>query len=227
VAGFRLDVAISNTGSVVVKIKLTYCPCPGGEHYMRRILAIFGAALFVSALALFGYLAYIFHLDMVSRQIDRISEKFSSYQCSAALKSAVPPTRTPVIGESILVSLMFINPGREDCEVTVTINAAGFDKDPEDPLSYILHPGSTPKYFTISAKAAGQHEVVVSCGNVDITFGMRVLSNQFLSPSATLVASGFLSILGPMATIPWWIDLYRRRKEKPVEKTTLADPPAA
>jgi hypothetical protein len=179
-----------------------------------RSLAVLGVILLFLGLALFGYFVHLVNLDFVARQSDKIKEWNAAGGCDHALKNAVPPTRTPAVGESVLIVLTFVNPDSDDCDVTAYLNAAGFDKDPSESTKYTLAPGTGTKYWTISPKTAGSHEVVVRSGNVDITFGMQVLSNQFLGPSTALVLSGCLSALGPMATIPWWIDFYRRRKDE-------------
>jgi hypothetical protein len=82
------------------------------------------------------------------------------------------------------------------------------------PVKYTLQPGKTTEKWTIAAKTAGNQEIVVTSGNVGITIGMKVLSNQFFGPTTMLILSGVSWVLGPMLTVPWWIDLYRRRKDK-------------
>jgi hypothetical protein len=188
------------------------------RSHLAGTAAIFGIILLFFGLALFGYFLHLVNLDDLARSSDGINERMSSGGCLHALKSAVPPTRTPAIGESVLIVLTFVNPDTEDCDVTVSLDAAGFDKDPSGPAQFTLAPGTSTKYWTISPKAAGSHEVLVRSDLVDITFGMQVLSNQFFGASTTLVLSSVLSMLGPMATIPWWIDFYRRRKDEAAKR---------
>jgi hypothetical protein len=56
----------------------------------------------------------------------------SASQCSHALKNVVLPTRVPVVGESFANEIVLLNPSTEDCKVRISLDAAGFNKDPKD-----------------------------------------------------------------------------------------------
>lgn len=185
---------------------------------MRRILAISGGIAFLGGLLLFGLFLYVVQLDLRARRLDTLSEAQSAGGCSHALQAAAPPTRTPVIGETLLLALAFLNENSRSCDVTVRLEAAGFDKDPASPRTYVLSPGSSTRYWSIAAKQAGEHKLLLSSGNVSLTLGINVLPNPFFGASTTLILSAFLSLLGPMATIPWWIERFRGRQ---TDKTEL------
>jgi hypothetical protein len=133
----------------------------------------------------------------------------------------MPPTRTPVVGESLLLVLDFNNAGEDACEATVELEAAGFEKDPTSPRTYNLPPGKSLQYWSISPKQAGEHSLVVTAAQRSRTVGLNVLSNHFFGTSTMLLISGLLSALGPMATIPWWIERLGRRGVKVDNKKSV------
>jgi hypothetical protein len=187
----------------------------------RSLLAISGGVVCISGIALLGSSLSIIQQEIDARARDEKDVRHAAGRCQHALKEAVAPTRTPAVGESSIIRLIFVNPTPADCQVIAVINAAGFSKDPEGPQRYALNTGINRRYWTVSAKEPGDHEIVVSSGDVSITLGMHILANQFLSQSTTLIISAVLSILGPMATIPWWIELYRKNKQEKIDKRLI------
>jgi hypothetical protein len=184
---------------------------------LRQLLAISGV---ISLLVGLWFLFELHQTDRDARSRDGGSSTPVSSRprgCPEALTSVDPPTRTPVIGESMLLALLFWNTGSKSCEVKVSLSAAGFEKDPPGPQTYTVPPGKSLQHWSISAKQPGKHQIVVSSGGEEKKVGMNVSSNQFFSPSTMLVISALLSSLGPMATIPWWLEWHRKRRREPVD----------
>lgn len=180
----------------------------------RRLLALLGILLTVLGLTLFGYFLWLAQLEIAARQRDGRTSLHAAGGCLHALQTAVIPKRTPVVGETIVIELIFMNLNPEECQVGASLNAAGFQKDPEAGQTFTLQPGVNNRYWTISAKEAGEHEIVVHSDLESRRLGLHVLSNQFFGPSTALLVSAFLSILGPMTTIPWWLDWREKRKRR-------------
>lgn len=180
----------------------------------RNLLALLGIVLTISGLALFGYFSWITQLDIAARRRDGGSSLHSAGGCSHALQTAVAPNRTPVVGETIVIELIFSNTTSKNCDVGAFLDAAGFKKDPEGGKTFTLQPGINHQYWTISANQSGDHEIIVSSDLETRRLGLHVLSNQFFGSSTALMFSALLSILGPMTTMPWWLDWYDKRRRR-------------
>jgi hypothetical protein len=179
-----------------------------------RLLATSGILATLLGVALFGNFLWVTHLEIAARYRDGGESLSSAGGCSHALQTVVAPKRTPVVGETIVLELFFMNTLSKDCEVDVSLRAAGFDKDPADGQKFKLTPGTNSRFWTLSAKQPGDHEVIVSSGLEMRRLGLHILSNQFLDPATALLLSGLLSLLGPMATIPWWLEWREKRRSK-------------
>jgi hypothetical protein len=201
----------------------------GRLHMQRRkLFALAGAAIF-----LFGCIGlvvgvYVFFLGIAASHRDSVYTNQSDGACEHVLGTVTPPTRTPVVGESFKLSINFINwlilaPVEEGvpnikenpdyCNVSIYIDAPGFEIG-DNPRKFRIPPGDSKQFIAIEAKNAGLHEIVLNDGQGQTVIGLHVLSNPFFSPSQMFLISGFLACLGPMATIPWWIDYLRSRAER-------------
>jgi hypothetical protein len=183
-----------------------------------KLLAISGAGAFALGMTyLLGGLS-VKVLDKAARSRDNNFSNASNSisRCEIGTWVEKPKLRTPVVGESIVLKInMHVWGNRNDCKMSVDVEAAGFDKDPNSSQTYNLGLGDNARYWTVSPKQAGEHDIVVVFDrNEFITTGIHVLSNSFFDQTEMNVISAALSLLGPAATIPWWLEWVAKRRDR-------------
>ena len=185
--------------------------------YGKKSLAVVGLVLIATAILLRGGTMYVNHMIKVATQYDGLGFPLklgAASDCPYALKTATAPTRTPVVGEAMIILLTFKNPNKKPCEVYVELEAAGFDKDPKGTRKIELPSGVSFHRWSVSPKNPGNHRIIVDSGGASFVVGFTVLANQFVSPYVMNTVSVILSLLGPMATIPWWLNWYSNRQRR-------------
>jgi hypothetical protein len=181
----------------------------------RRLLAVFGTMATLLGLGLLAASSYsIGRLERDARSVDEKIERRGSPAPSCALISVSAPTRTPYVGETMALVLTFSNTQSGRCNIKVWIDAPGFEKDQSSPREYAVPPGESERHVSLLAKQPGRHSISLSSEDVSIDVGLNVLSNDLFGPRVTSALGLIATFLGPVGTLPFWIEVYRNRRRK-------------
>jgi hypothetical protein len=134
--------------------------------------------------------------------------------------AATPPER--VISEnrsqSIVVSVK--NTLDEDCRSEIELRAPGFDISPQKESQVITLASASggSVSWILTPRKTGSFEISVSDIFDTKIFGITVKTMFGLTSAQAKAASAVGGLMGPMLTLPWWIDkFWSRKKIKPAE----------
>jgi hypothetical protein len=142
--------------------------------------------------------------------------------CSNPL-AAVEVERVLAIGDS--ANLELVVESDRPCWARISILAVAFELSPEAEIRREFPQGTTRIAWNISPKRAGSHVITLvahdTAGDAAPApeaqhkkIGITVKNEQLLNRWQSLLLSIVSSIGGPLLTVPWWIDWYRRRRQR-------------
>lgn len=118
------------------------------------------------------------------------------------------------LDEAANLSLVLQNTGDIDCTVQISLNAVTFRISPPSPQSAHLPAKSTTVLpWNVVPTKTGRQEITFASGLRTFVKGFVVEDPTLLSDTALKMLSGLVAILGPMATLPWWLDRRKKRRE--------------
>ena len=115
------------------------------------------------------------------------------------------------------------NPMDADCQSEVTLLAPGFDISPRKEEQIITAKANSRGsiVWIVTPDEAGEYEIAVTDGVDTVVTGVTVTNLFGLTAVQIQMLAVVGSILGPMLSIPWWLDrLQQRKKAKPPMPTT-------
>ena len=138
-----------------------------------------------------------------------------------------PPEKVVSENKSQALVISTSNPVDVDCQTTLSLHAPGFDAAPPKVEQIInLKPnGQGSLSWILTPRRAGIYDIAVSDGLNTKVFGISVTNMLGLSAVQAKLASGLGTLFGPMLTVPWWWDRFRRKKEKQNEQKLDPQPP--
>ena len=188
----------------------------------KRSLAILGLVLFLAGVA-----TGLFLLSGSLRASGLDSYKSlgpgAGEPCPHPLEQVGLNRRTMAEKESQALTVVLGNLDYSgDCEVTVNISAPNFDINPANPdRVVVIPPGekAATAAWVLSSREAGNYEVVVTAGFDVQVVGIRVTNLLGLTAPQAKILSYIGYFLGPMLSLPWWIQKWeeykRRKREEP------------
>jgi hypothetical protein len=128
------------------------------------------------------------------------------------------------LAESGTIEATFMNPEITSCTLQVSLVASSaLDVSPNAPQKVALspeRPSGTARWI-VTPKQSGAWDLRVQAdGRFDQPYRIKVTSILGLSSYGAALASQLLVILGPLATVPYWLDRWRAKRAAP-------GPPAA
>ena len=138
-----------------------------------------------------------------------------------------PPEKVISENKSQALVISSSNGVDEDCETTLSLQAPGFDISPPktDQIIKLQANSDGSLSWILTPRRAGIYEIAVSDGLDTKVFGISVKNMLGLSAVQAKLASGLGTLFGPMLTVPWWWDRFRRKKEKQNEQKLDPQPP--
>jgi hypothetical protein len=202
------------------------CFDPSGQGYnvqlcmgtLSRFSVLAGLACVVFSLGMGT--ALLWHY-LTAARLDAKSESLGAAPCMFPLKGFETP-RVLSTGESKPATLLLFNDGTSVCTVHLTLAAPDFELGAPGTRSLELLPGQrATASWILSPKSAGRYTISLSTDYHSVTRGIVVTSVFGFSVSAAGIASIAASFLGPMLTLPWWIERWEKRKQpgKTMEET--------
>lgn len=134
-------------------------------------------------------------------------------RCSWEVKS---PERVMGEDKSQAMLVELTNPMDTECESTVTLRSPGFDMSPnkEEQTIKLAVQGSGSFSWILTPRKAGVFELSVSDAFNTRIFGITVTNTFGLTAGQAKIFSFIGGLLGPMLTVPWWIEKWYFRKKK-------------
>ena len=114
------------------------------------------------------------------------------------------------------IKVAFKNPAKKTCETYMSLRAPSFDTSPsKDEQKISVPPGKTGSLaWIITPRKTGTYELSVSDILNTRIFGITVTNIFGLNTTQAKVFSMLGTLLGPMLTVPWWVDKWFQRKRK-------------
>jgi hypothetical protein len=134
--------------------------------------------------------------------------------CAWEVKS---PERVMTQSKSQAVVIKTKNTGNKKCATYLSLRAPGFDLRPPREEQAISLPPKTDGAISwiISPRQTGTYDMTVSDVINTKIFGVTVTNVYGLTAPQAKALSSAASLFGPMLTVPWWLDWWRRRKQNP------------
>ncbi len=129
--------------------------------------------------------------------------------------SVETPERVLAEDKSEAIVIQTTNPTDSTCESTLSLRAPSFEKSPAKDEQIITLPakGKGSLSWIITPNKPGTFDISVSDILNTKVFGVTVTNIFGLSSIQAKLASIFGGIFGPMLTVPWWWDRWRRKKQ--------------
>ena len=187
---------------------------------VKKGLAILGLFMLLSLPAMI-YLYFIalrgrLEANKIGRQLDTKQSMESGGVCSHPLKYVGTQSgdRQLTVGQAINLRIDLWNEGKVECSARVAVNAATFDVRPQSTQDLKLPPGNSTFLWNIAPTRVGNHQIVVQSGLDTIGIGLVVKELGFLTEFQAKLFSWVVGLLGPILTVPWWVELLAKYKEK-------------
>jgi len=164
-------------------------------------------------LAYYKEVTYQTQAEAKARELDDGFSKLAASLCEHALKNAVVENRLVAVGHAFNMGVVLNNTSSEVCTVEVEVDASTFDVSPLKPRNLTLPTGLQTVYWNLSPKAVGEQTVLVTSGLENITLGFVVRDSHYIPSSVSGAASIMSAVLGPILTLPWWLEWWRRRRD--------------
>ena len=184
---------------------------------------MFKKTLFVSGLVIFIIsLAYFNILQSGERNAEIGDSQTESYgiisegpiPCSWDVQQ---PTRVMSESKSQAILINLENSTPEKCESVLSLRAPGFTISPlkeEQKIAIDASKSGSLSWILIPQKS-GSFEFTVSDQLNTKIFGVTVTNTFGLNVVQAKIASIIGTLFGPMFTIPWWWDRFRKKKDSP------------
>ncbi len=120
-----------------------------------------------------------------------------------------------------MIADVSLDPSAVGCKTRLQLSAAAFDVKPESVecnLSKDSAQHTQRVYFNVLPKEAGTQQVVFTHsgdgGGASTTMEFTVYEYPHVLPAVSFWFPRISTWFGPMLTIPWWIDLFRKRRKR-------------
>lgn len=102
------------------------------------------------------------------------------------------------------------------CESLISLRAPGFDISPNKESQKVTldMEKSGAISWILSPRKVGVYEIAVTDDINTETFGISVKNIMGLSAWQAQIAGGIGTLFGPMLTIPWWWDRFKKKKSE-------------
>lgn len=111
-----------------------------------------------------------------------------------------------------------------ECQSLLTLLAPGFDISPRKDEQIISADANSrgSVAWVVASDEAGEYEIAITDGVDTRVLGVTVTNLFGLTAVQLQVLAVIGSILGPMMTVPWWLERVQRKKAKPAAPAASA-----
>ena len=180
---------------------------------MTRLLLVIGGVALACGLLLGGVL--LFHAESAKRSDARGIEFTSQPDCPRAQLQPITGPRVVSLAESATIEATIVNTEPSTCSVELSLVAASaLDVSPRTQKISLSpdRPSGTARWI-VTPKQPGSWDLRVQAdGRFDQPYRIKVTTILGLSSVSATLASQLLVILGPLATVPYWIDRWRAKR---------------
>jgi hypothetical protein len=185
---------------------------------IKKALAIAGLVLLVVVAPLFLYTYFREDATLIAdaekaMRLDTRSAQFSGGPCTHSLQGVEVADRVLGVGHSFNLKINLNNDSAETCDARLIVEAATFD-DQQKTKVVSLPPGPLTLYWNLAPKETGPQTINVDSALEQRTIGVFVRDHNYLPPHLVSASAGISAILGPILTIPWWIEFFQKRKAR-------------
>lgn len=133
------------------------------------------------------------------------------------------PERVMAENKSQAVVVKTTNNEKKPCESYLSLRAPSFDLSPAKEEQHVTLPAGDKGSVSwiLTPRKTGTYEVAVSDIIDTKIFGIAVTNVFGLTAAQAKVFATLSSLLGPMLTVPWWVDKWFQRKKKDIKKEDL------
>lgn len=181
----------------------------------KRLLALLGLLLLIVGVYLGNTLKQGASLA-VAKDDTKKAHGIISGEVAPCQWDVSEPERVMAENKSQAVVIKTKNPAKQKCETYLSLRAPGFDmRPPKEEIKINLPPSTSGSVsWIITPRRTGTYEMSVSDTLNTRILGVTVTNVYGLTAGQAKAASTIGSLFGPMLTVPWWWDWYRRRKQK-------------
>lgn len=152
-------------------------------------------------------------LNAEAKNKDRVVNLVST-GCGHTLKNISIENRVLVLDQAVNLKLVLINGSEAECDAEISLNATTFKISPESPQHIKVPTGTMIFLWNVAPQKIGPQQITFSSGVSTIEKGFMVEDPSFLSRFMVTTISVISAVLGPIATLPWWLDRRRKGLEK-------------
>jgi hypothetical protein len=183
---------------------------------MRTFIAVAGVVLFLVGLVLgisliLGALraASLDETHTIHAMIGDDVPPFCAWEASISARVMTQNT-----SQAILVKVS--NPADRECQSTIALRAPGFEISPmrEEQKIALAAGGAGSLSWIVTPRRTGTFQIAVSDILNTQILGVTVKDEYGLTAVQAKLLALVGSILGPMLTVPWWVDRLNLRKPK-------------
>ena len=184
---------------------------------MKTIIAVAGIVLLLVGLVLGISLildalraASLDETNTIHAAISEDASPFCTWEASISARVMTQNT-----SQAILVKLS--NPTDKECQSTIAPRAPGFEISPmREEQKIALAAGATGSLsWIVSPRRTGTFQIAVSDILNTQILGVTVKDEYGLTAAQAKLLALVGSILGPMLTVPWWLDRFKLGKLRP------------
>jgi hypothetical protein len=179
---------------------------------LRKRVAIAGITLFLLGI---GLALWLWRGRVRANELDQGQGRVVVTDCQIA-STITLPRRVMTENESQMLTVTLVNESVVACEVPVLLNAPNFDVAGElASRSVNVEPQSeTAVVWILSPEKAGTFQIAVNVAGELAILGITVTDVLGLTALQARLLSIIGSVLGPILTVPWWIERWQERQGK-------------
>lgn len=181
---------------------------------MKKIIAISGIVLFLGSILIAKILK---KQELAANALYDQKTGFGVISSDIAPCSWTSNAPEKVISENKTTAIVIETKSSKEseCESTLSIQAPGFDISPSRDTQTVNLPSdkSGSISWILSPRKTGTYQVSITDGIDAKIYGVTVNNIFGLSAVQAKSASFLGSLFGPMLTVPWWWDRFRKKKE--------------
>jgi len=192
---------------------------------MRRISGLVGLAIFIIATCV---AALLLTTSQQARARDHTNTRFGVVSSGTPLCvwEVALPQRVLAEDNSQFLVVNATDPAKTDCQSSLTLLAPGFDISPhkEEQILTAKSQGSGSIFWIVTPHKPGSYEIALSDGINTRVLGVTVTNLLGLTALQAQILTTLGTLLGPVITIPWWLERWQQRKRVRLE-TPAQSPP--
>lgn len=175
-----------------------------------------------------SYAAKDVEANRSARRRDRFIAKVATQPCARIRPSTAAIDRARKVNESFTFAVQLENLTSAACDASVQLDAASFKVSPALPEQHAtVPPEGGVVNWNLMPEHDGPQEIFVTMAGSKATYAFEVRHAELVPPKLALAGSMLSALLGPMLTLPYWLERRQKRREEAAEQKAAAEKKSA